>query len=99
MHLVTGSITSANILQAIQVTFFMALIAASIGIISTGIGFIKKSIPTTIVTDVLMASLMSKNVVNTTANMVAMYVFGLILILVAILFSFSLIHKVNLMEV
>lgn len=99
MHLVSGSITSDNILQAIEVTFFMALIAASIGIISTGIGFIKKSIPTTIVSAVLMASLMSNIVVNTTANMNAMYLFGLFMIFVAIFFSISLIRKVNLMEV
>ncbi|MBP0726874.1 ABC transporter permease [Bacillus sp. RG28] len=99
MHLVTGSITSANILQTIQVTFFMALIAASIGIISTGIGFIKKSIPTTIVSAVLMASLMSNIVVNTTANMISMYLFGVFMIFVAIFFSISLIRKVNLMEV
>jgi hypothetical protein len=77
----------------------MAIIAASIGIISTGIGFIKKSIPTTIVSAVLMASLMSNVVVNTTAKMNAMYLFGLFMILVAILFSISLIRKVNLMEV
>jgi ABC-type transport system involved in multi-copper enzyme maturation permease subunit len=99
MHLVNGSITSGNILQAIKITLFMAIIAASIGIISTGIGFIKKSIPTTIVSAVLMASLMSNVVVNTTAKMNAMYLFGLFMILVAILFSISLIRKVNLMEV
>jgi len=99
LHLVTESITTTNILQAIQVTFFMALIAASIGIISTGIGFIKKSIPTTIVSAVLMASLMSNIVVNTTANMIAMYLFGVFMIFVAIFFSISLIRKVNLMEV
>lgn len=99
MHLVSGIFTASIMLQAIKTTIVMAFIAASIGIIAVGIGFIKKSVPTTIVSAVLIASLMCNIVVNTTSNITVMYIFSLIMIFVGMLFSVNLIHKVNLMEV
>ncbi|AZV42929.1 MULTISPECIES: ABC transporter permease [Bacillales] len=99
MHLVSGGFTAAIMLQAIKITVVMAIIAACIGIIATGIGFIKKSVPTTIVSAVLLASLMCNIVVNTTSSITFMYIFSLIMIFVGIIFSVNLIHKVNHMEV
>lgn len=99
MHLVKGAFTASIMLQALRVTIAMAFIAASIGIVAVGIGFIKKSVPATIISAVLIASLMCNIVVNTTSNIAVMYLFGLIMIFVGMLFSLSLINKVNRMEV
>lgn len=99
MHLVSGSFTAAIMLQAIKITVVMAIIAVCIGIIATGIGFIKKSVPTTIVSAVLLASLMCNIVVNTTSSITFIYILSLIMIFVGIIFSVNLIHKVNHMEV
>lgn len=99
MHLVNVAFTPSIMLQAIRVTIVMAFIAASIGIVAAGIGFIKKSVPATIVSAVLIASLMCNIVVNTTSNFTIMYLFGLVMISVGMLFSVSLIKKVNHMEV
>ncbi len=99
LHLANGAFTASIMLQAIRVTILMAFIAACIGMIAVGIGFIKKSVPTTIVSAVLIASLMCNIVVNTSSNIVVMYLFGLLIIFVGVLISASLIHKVNDMEV
>ncbi|MEH7502254.1 ABC transporter permease [Neobacillus drentensis] len=99
MNLVGQEFTVAIMLQAIKITVVMAFIAASIGMIATGIGFIKKSVPTSIVSSVILASLMCNIVASTTSNMTVMTIFSLIMIFVGILFSINLIFKVNLMEV
>ncbi|WHY77852.1 ABC transporter permease [Neobacillus sp. WH10] len=99
MHLVSGDFTASIMLQVIKITVVMAFIAASIGIIATGIGFIKKSVAATIVSAVLLASLMCNIVGNTTSSITVIYIFSLIMIFVGILFSKNLMHKVNLMEV
>lgn len=98
LHLVSGEFTASIMLQAIKITVVMSVIAASIGIIATGIGFIKKSVAATIVSAVLLASLMC-NIVANIASSTVIYIFSLIMIFVGILFSINLIHKVNLMEV
>ena len=77
----------------------MSFIAASIGVAAVGIGFIKKSVPTTIVSSVLIASLMCNIVVNVTLSRITMYVVAVIMILIGIIFSIFLIKKVNAMEV
>lgn len=99
MHLVSSGFTTATMLQAIKVTVIMAIMAASIGVIAAGIGFIKKSVPAAIVSAVLLASLMCNMVANTPANMMLLYISGLIMAFAGITFSVHLIHKVTLMEV
>ncbi len=99
MHLVNEKFTLAIMLQAIETTLIMSFIAASIGTVAVGIGFIKKSVPTTIVAAVLIASLMCNIVANTTSSKTVMYTFAMIMILIGILFSMILIKKVNSMEV
>ena len=86
-------------LKVVENTLIMSLIAASIGIVAVGIGFIKKSIPTTIVSAVLIASLMCNIVINTSLSRVTMYVLTTVMIFVGIVFSIFLIKKVNVMEV
>lgn len=99
IHLVSGNFTFSIMLQAVETTLVMALIAASIGVVAVGIGFIKKSVPTTIVSAVLIASLMCNIVVNTTSSRITMYMFAAIMILIGTIFSVFLIKKVNIMEV
>ena len=96
---VSGDFTYSIMFQAIETTLIMSLSAASIGIIAVGIGFIKKSVPTTIVSAVLIASLMCNIVANTTSSKIAMYIFVAVMILIGIMFSAILMKKVEVMEV
>lgn len=99
IHLVREDFTFSIMLQAIETTLVMAFIAASIGVIAVGIGFIKKSIPTTIVSAVLIASLMCNIVVVTTSNRTMMYMFVTVMIFIGIIFSMFLMKKVNMLGV
>lgn len=99
IHLVNGDFTFPIMLQAVETTLVMALIAASIGVVAVGIGFIKKSVPTTIVSAVLIASLMCNIVVNTTSSRITMYIFATVMVLIGAIFGVFLIKKVNVMEV
>ena len=99
IHLVGRDFTFSIMLQVIESTLVMSFIAASIGVVAVGIGFIKKSVPTTIVSSVLIASLMCNIVVNVTLSRITMYVVAVIMILIGIIFSIFLIKKVNAMEV
>lgn len=99
IHLVGKAFTLSIILQVLESTLIMSLIAASIGIAAAGIGFIKKSVPATIVSAVLIASLMCNIVVNASLNRVTMYILTAVMILVGAVFSMFLIKKINIMEV
>jgi acyl dehydratase len=99
MHLVNEEFTLSIMLQAVETTLIMSFIAASIGIVAVGIGFIKKSVPTTIVSAMLIASLMCNIVASTTSSKTVMYIFAIVMIFIGILFSMILIKKVNIMEV
>lgn len=99
IHLVGKDFTLFIMLKVVENTLIMSLIAASIGIVAVGIGFIKKSIPTTIVSAVLIVSLMCNIVINASLSRVTMYVLTTVMIFVGIVFSIFLIKKVNVMEV
>lgn len=99
IHLVGKAFTLSIMLQVLESTLIMSLIAASIGIAAAGIGFIKKSVPATIVSAVLIASLMCNIVVNASLNRVTMYILTAVMILVGAVFSMFLIKKINIMEV
>ena len=86
IHLVGKDFTLPIMLKVVENTLIMSLIAASIGIVAVGIGFIKKSIPTTIVSAVLIASLMCNIVINASLNRVTMYVLMTVMIFVGIVF-------------
>lgn len=99
IHLVGKAFTLSIMLRVLENTLIMSLIAASIGIAAVGIGFIKKSVPATIVSAVLIASLMCNIVVNASLNRVTMYILTAVMILVGAVFSMFLIKKINIMEV
>lgn len=81
----------------------MAITAAEIGIISVGIGFIKKSVPTTIVSAVLLSSLLCNIMFYTTNNVnrsdLAVIIFMSITIIIGAIVAILLMKKVNNMEV
>ncbi|MBD7969471.1 ABC transporter permease [Paenibacillus gallinarum] len=97
--LVNEPFTVAFMLLALKTTIVMAFISASIGIIAVAIGFNKKSVPTTIVSAVLLGSLMCNILVNATLNIGTLYLIALIVIIVGILSSINLMQKVHSMEV
>lgn len=98
IHLVAQEFTFSIMLEVVGITLFMSLIAVSIGIIAVGIGFIKKSVATTIISAVLIASLMCNIVANTTLNKTIMCIIGMLLLLVGIVFLLMMIKKVDIME-
>lgn len=99
MHLVSENFTFSILMQAIEITLIMSFIAASIGIVAVGIGFIRKSVPTTIVSAVLIASLMCNIVANATSSKAVMYLFAIVDVSIAIIVSILLMKQVNRMEV
>lgn len=99
IHLINESLTLFILAQAIEITLIMSFIAASTGIIAAGIGFVKKSVPTTIVSAVLIASLMCNIVVNATANKAVLYLLAIVILTIAFIVSILLMKQVNRMEV
>lgn len=99
IHLVGNNFTVSIILNIVENTILMSAIAATIGVIAVGIGFIKKSVPTTIISAVLLASLMCNIVVNANPNRAAMYVLAAAMVMIGILCSIFLMKKINKLEV
>lgn len=99
IHLVNEDFTLSIMLQAIETTLAMSLVAGGIGIIAVGIGFVKKSTPTTIVSAVLIASLMCNVVVSATSNKGVMYLFAIAVLSTALLIIMCLLKTVIKMEV
>lgn len=101
--LVDGTLSAQTMLRAIRVTVIMAVTAAEIGIVATGIGFIKKSVPTTIVSAVLLSSLFCNIMFNSTSDItksdMASIVFMGITVIIGIVVAIMLMKKVNHMEV
>lgn len=99
IHLVDERLTFSVMLQAVETTIIMSLVAASVGVVAVGIGFMKKSVPTTIVSAVLIASLMCNVVANTRSSNTLLYLFTIVMVSIGILFTIYLMKKVNIMEV
>lgn len=101
--LVDDVLSAQTILRALKVTIIMAMTASEIGIVAAGIGFIKKSVPTTIVSAVLLSSLFCNIMFNSTSDMnksdMASIIFMGITVIVGIVAAIMLMKKVNHMEV
>lgn len=101
--LVDGTLSTQTMLRALKVTVIMAVTAAEIGIVATGIGFIKKSVPTTIVSAVLLSSLFCNIMFNSTSEInksdMAAIIFMGITVIIGIVVTIMLMRKVNHMEV
>ncbi|MDN3015876.1 ABC transporter permease [Paenibacillus sp. BSR1-1] len=96
---VDGNITFEIINRAAKTTFYMSISAVSVGIISMAIGFIKKSIPTTIISSVLLCSLLSNIVAGSISADSAIIIFTIILVLISVLVINIMTRKINCMEV
>lgn len=99
IHLVGEDFTFSIMLKVVENTLVMACIASSIGIVAVGIGLIKKSVPTTIISAVLLASLMCNIVVNATLSRVTMYALAIVIISIGMMVSIVMTKKINVMEV
>jgi len=101
--LMEDKFTVELLLRTIQVSIVMAVISATIGIIAMGIGYIKKSVPTTIVSAVLLASLFSNiafaNIDNAASIDMFFMIFLGITITVGSITTTMLTKNVNHMEV
>lgn len=98
-HLVEGNITFEIIKNAAKTTFFMSISAVCVGIISMAIGFIKKSITTTIISSVLICSLLSNIVAGFISSNSPIILFTIILALVSTIVITFTTNKINSMEV
>lgn len=96
--LVNDRITFEVIAKSIMTTIIMAATAVGLSIISMGIGFINKSVPTTIVSAILFCSLFS-NISGTLRSTTLSTIFMAIAIIAAIFVARNVMKKINLMEV
>lgn len=85
--------------QVIKTTLIMAILAAGLGIVATGIGFIQKSVPATIISAVLLCSLVSNLVLGNLTSDIPSIVFTAIAIIAGLVITNILASKVNHMEV
>ncbi|MGG0656061.1 ABC transporter permease [Rummeliibacillus pycnus] len=97
--LIEGNITFEIISRAAKTTFYMSISAVSVGIISMAIGFIKKSIPTTIISAVLLCSLLSNIVAGFISSDSPIIIFTIILVLISVIVINIITYKINCMEV
>ena len=101
--LVEGTWTVSLMMRAIKITIIMSMIAASTGIIAVGIGFLKKCIPTTILSAVFLSSLFCNILFSFIGNSNKNDVAALILMCLTVLGGFGvsllLTKKINHMEV
>lgn len=97
--LVNENFTTFIILHALKITIVMAILVAGLGIISTAIGFIKKSIPSTIISAILLCSLLCNVAAGTLSSNVPILIFGAIILVAAIIITTILSKKINCMEV
>jgi hypothetical protein len=97
--MVNDKLTTGVLLGAVKDIIIMAVIAVSLGILATGIGFIKKSVPTTIVSAVLIVSVLSNLMSGALTNDMFLLIVMLITTAVALLTVGILAKKVNHMEV
>ncbi len=100
---VDDTLSIQTTLRALRVTVIMAVTAAEIGVVAAGIGFIKKSVPTTIVSAVLLSSLFCNIMFNsasyTNKNDMTSVIFMNITVVIGIVVAVMLMKKVNSMEV
>jgi hypothetical protein len=101
--LVDGMLSVQTLLRTLKVTVIMAVTAAEIGITATGIGFLRKSVPATIVSAVLLSSLFCNIMFNSTSDInksdMTSVIFMSITVITGLAVAFVLMKKVNHMEV
>lgn len=101
--LVDEALSLQTLLRALRVATIMAIIAAEIGIMAVGVGFIKKSVPATIISAALLSSLFCNIMLNVTSDAVksdmTVTIFISITTLAGMMISVTLMKMVANMEV
>jgi ABC-type transport system involved in multi-copper enzyme maturation permease subunit len=97
--MVNDTLTPGVVLGAAKSVLIMAVIAAALGIVAAGIGFIKKSVPATIVSSVIMVSVLSNIASGALTNDAFLFILMGISAAVALLVGWIFMGKVNHMEV
>lgn len=97
--MVSDTMTTDIIAKAIRGTIIMGFTAASLGVVATGVGFIKKSVPTTIVSSVVMVAVLGNIMSGALTNVGFLYVLLGISALTAIIVTTILMGKVKAMEI
>lgn len=86
----------------VSIFTFIAMVVCSylsLGILATGIGFIKKSVPTTIVSAVVIVSVLSNLIAGALTNDMFLLITMIITMAAALFVAGTLVGKVNRMEV
>lgn len=98
--LVNDEITFGLIITMVKMTLIMAVTAASLSIIAMGIGFIKKSVPATILSAILLCSLFCNIVAGTlTSSDSFLFISVSLAALLGVVVTSITANKINLMEV
>lgn len=97
--MVSDTLTVATLLGAAKNILVMAVIAPALGVVAAGIGFIQKSVPTTIVSAVVMVSVLGNMMSGALQNAAFSVVLLGISVVAAALVCGLLMGKVNVMEV
>lgn len=98
-HFVNEDFTFTILLRAVENTLVLSFAAAGIGTIGAGVGFIKKSVPSSIVSAMLIASLMCNIAAARTSGRMVIYIFALVMIFAGILCAIMMMKKADSMEV
>lgn len=97
--LVSDTLTAATLVAAVRNIIIMAAMAPALGIVAAGFGFIKKSVPTTIVSAVVMVSVLGNFLSGALQNVAFSIVLLFISVAAAAITSGLLMKKVSTMEV
>lgn len=97
--MMADTLSAGMILHALKGAVVMAVIAPCLGIVATGLGFVKKSVPTTIVAAVAMVSVLGNILSAALSNSAFLYVLLGISAGAALLVGAVLTRQVNNMEV
>lgn len=97
--IVNDEFTLAILVKVIKLAGIFPITAAAISIISVGIGFIKKSVPATILSAILLSSLLCNIMMNTLRSESSALVFAGMSCLSGIAVIFLLLKNINTMEV
>lgn len=97
--LVNETINVKYMQDAVVTTILMAILAGSISIIATGVGFINKSIPTVLISAIALSSIACNIVFSSLANQSLIMITVVITVIAAIVITLILMCKVDHMEV
>lgn len=96
--IVTEGFSNVFLLQALQTTMIMAITASSLSVIATGIGFQTKSVPTTIISGIILCSLFSNIVFSSLGNESSSIIFMILAFIAGVFFAILLMKKVDKLE-